>query len=68
MWQLLLNEIMIGWKDIVGKNENDVLLDENDKIDLNKFSTITYDPVYHTYRKICDAVSVDFRDEINLRR
>ena len=38
------------------------ILDENGKIDLNKFSPITYDPVHHTYRKLGDVVGKAFSD------
>ena len=34
--------------------------DENGKINLNKFSPITYDPVHHTYRKLGDVVGKAF--------
>ena len=42
-------------------------LDENGKIDLNKFSPITYDPVHHTYRIIGDVVGKAFNDGIKLK-
>lgn len=43
------------------------ILDENGKIDLNKFSPITYDPVHHTYRKIGDVVGQAFSDGLQLK-
>ena len=36
------------------------ILDEDGKIDLNKFTPITYDPVHHTYRKLGDVVGKAF--------
>lgn len=41
--------------------------DENGKIDLNKFSPITYDPVHHTYRKIGDIIGKAFNDGAKLK-
>lgn len=38
------------------------ILDKDGKIDFNKFSPITYDPVHHTYRKIGDVVGKAFSD------
>ena len=43
------------------------ILDENDKIDLNKFNPITSDPVHHTYRKIGDVVGKAFWDGKSLK-
>ena len=43
------------------------ILDENGKIDLNKFSPITYDPVHNTYRKIGDVVGKAFSDGVKLK-
>ena len=48
--------------EIVNVCADDRILDENGKIDLNKFSPITYDPVHHTYRKIGDVVGDAFSD------
>lgn len=49
---------------LVGKIVNvcadEKILDKDGKIDLNKFSPITYDPVHHTYRKIGDVVGKAF--------
>ena len=36
--------------EIVNVCADERILDDNGKIDLNKFSPITYDPVHHTYR------------------
>ena len=43
------------------------ILDKNGKIDLNKFSPITYDPVHHTYRKLGDVVGKAFCDGMKLK-
>ena len=43
------------------------ILDENGKIDLNKFSPITYDPVHHVYRKIGAEVGKAFCDGKKLK-
>ena len=43
------------------------ILDENGKIDLNKFSPITYDPVHHTYRKIGDVLGKAFSEGLKLK-
>jgi hypothetical protein len=48
--------------EIVNICADERILDEKDKIDLNKFSPITYDPVHHTYRKIGDVVGKAFSD------
>ena len=52
--------------EIVNVCANEKILDENGKIDLNKFSPITYDPVYHTYRKLGDVVGNAFSDGLKL--
>ena len=43
------------------------ILDEDGKIDLNKFTPITYDPVHHTYRKLGDMVGKAFSDGRKIR-
>ena len=53
--------------EIVNVCADERILDENGKIDLNKFSPITYDPVNHTYRKIGDVVGKAFSDGIKLK-
>ena len=53
--------------EIVNVCANKKILNENNKIDLNKFSPITYDPVHHTYRKIGDVVGKAFSDGIKLK-
>ena len=59
------------WNRIVGEIVNvcadERILDENGKIDLNKFSPITYDPVHYTYRKIGDVVGKAFSDGKSLK-
>ena len=56
---------------LVGKIVNvcadERILDGNGKIDLNKFSPITYDPVHYTYRKIGDVVGKAFSDGVKLK-
>ena len=55
---------------LVGKIVNvcadERILDENGKVDLNKFSPITYDPVHHTYRKLGDVAGKAFSDGLRL--
>ena len=53
--------------EIVNVCADERILDENDKIDLNKFSPITYDPVHHIYRKIGDVVGKAFSDGMKLK-
>ena len=53
--------------EIVNVNADERVLDENGKVDLNKFSPITYDPVNHTYRKIGDVVGKAFSDGMMLK-
>lgn len=48
--------------EIVNVCADERILDEHGKVDLNKFSPITYDPVNHIYRKIGDAVGKAFSD------
>ena len=48
--------------EIVNVCADERILDENGKIDLNKFSPITYDPMHHTYRRIGDVVGKAFSD------
>ena len=48
--------------EIVNVCADERILDDNGKIDLNKFSPIKYDPVHHTYRKIGDVVGKPFSD------
>ena len=53
--------------EIVNVCADERILDDNGKIDLNKFSPITYDPVHHTYRIIGDVVGKAFNDGIKLK-
>lgn len=53
--------------EIVNVCADERILDENGKIDLHKFSPITYDPVHHTYRKIGDVVGKAFSDGLKLK-
>ena len=48
--------------EIVNVCAEERILDVNGKIDLNKFSPITYDPVHHTYRKLGEVVGKAFSD------
>ena len=43
------------------------IIGEDGKIDLNKFSPITYDPVHHTYRTLGDVVGKAFSDGRKLK-
>lgn len=54
--------------EIVNVCADERILDKDGKIDLNKFSPITYDPVHHTYRKIGDVVGKAFSDGLQLRQ
>ena len=42
--------------EIVNVCADESILDENGKINLEKFNPITYDPIHHTYRKLGDVV------------
>ena len=48
--------------EIVNVCADERILGEDGKIDLNKFSPITYDPVHHTYRKIGSVIGKAFSD------
>ena len=48
--------------EIVNVCADERILDENGKIDLNKFCPITYDPAHHTYRIFGDVVGKAFND------
>ena len=54
--------------EIVNVCADESIFGEDDKIDLNKFSPIIYDPVHHTYRKIGDVVGKAFSDGLQLRQ
>ena len=53
--------------EIVNVCADERILDENGKIDLSKFSPITYDPVHHTYRKLGDIVGKAFSVGMKLK-
>lgn len=53
--------------EIVNVCADERILGDYGKIDLNKFSPITYDPVHHTYRKIGDVVGKAFSDGVTLK-
>lgn len=53
--------------EIINVCADERILSEDGKIDLTKFSPITYDPVHHTYRKLGDVVSKAFSDGLKLK-
>lgn len=64
--------VKIGYADDIDKRlvnvcADEKILDDNGKIDLTKFSPITYDPVHHTYRKLGDVVGKAFSDGLKLK-
>ncbi|MBQ7295075.1 MAG: flavin reductase family protein [Clostridia bacterium] len=52
---------------IVNVSADEGILDEKGKIDLDKFSPITYDPVGHTYRVLGEVVGKAFSDGKELK-
>lgn len=64
--------VKIGYADDIDKRlvnvcADEKILDDNSKIDLTKFSPITYDPIHHTYRKLGDVVGKAFSDGLKLK-
>ena len=57
--------ILIG--EIVNVCADEKILDENGKIDVDKFRPVTFDPVHHTYREIGDVVGKAFSDGLQLK-
>lgn len=53
--------------EIVNVSADESILGENGKIDLNKFSPITYDPVGHTYRTLGEVVGKAFSEGKKLK-
>ena len=53
--------------EILNVSVDERILDEEGKIDLTKFSPITYDPVGKTYRTLGPAVGKAFSDGLQLR-
>ena len=53
--------------EIVNVCADEKILDDNGKIDLTKFSPITYDPVHHTDRKLGEVVGKAFSDGTKLK-
>lgn len=53
--------------EIVNVCADERILGADCKIDLAKFSPITYDPVQHTYRKLGDVVGKAFSDGMKLK-
>lgn len=53
--------------EIVNVCADERILNVEGKIDLTKFSPITYDPVHHTYRKLGEVVGQAFSDGLKLK-
>ena len=53
--------------EIVNVCADEHILGDDGKIDLTKFSPITYDPVHHTYRKLGDVVGKAISDGMKLK-
>ncbi len=53
--------------EIVNVCADERILDKDGKIDLSRFSPITYDPVHHTYRKLGEVVGKAFCDGARLK-
>lgn len=53
--------------EIVNVCADERILDNEGKIDLTKFSPITYDPVHRTYRKLGEIVGQAFSDGLRLK-
>lgn len=53
--------------EIVNVSVDESILDENGKIDLSKFSPITFDPVHNAYLEIGEKVGNAFRDGLILK-
>ena len=53
--------------EIINVCADERILDENGKIDLNKFSPITYDPVHHGYVELGKRVGNAFADGKELK-
>lgn len=58
--------ILVG--EIINVCADEIILDNNGRIDLNKFSPITYDPVNHTYREFGDVVGKAFKDGLKYKK
>ena len=53
--------------EIINVCADERILNAEGKIDLEKFSPITYDPVHHTYRKLGEVVGQAFSDGLKLK-
>ncbi len=53
--------------EIVNVSADESILDENGKVDLQKFMPITYDPIHHTYRTLGEIVGKAFSDGKKLK-
>ena len=54
--------------EIVNVSADERILGDDGKIDLAKFSPITYDPVGHTYRTLSEPVGKAFSDGLKLKK
>jgi len=53
--------------EIINVCADERILNAEGKIDLEKFSPITYDPVHHTYRKLGEVIGQAFSDGLKLK-
>ncbi len=53
--------------EIVNVCADEEILDKNGKIDLTRFSPVTYDPIHHVYRKLGEVVGKAFSDGTKLK-
>lgn len=53
--------------EIVNVCADESILDADGKVDLEKFSPITYDPMHHTYRALGEVVGKAFSDGKNIK-
>lgn len=53
--------------EIINVNADESVLDENGNIDVDKLEPITYEPMYHTYRKLGEKVGNAFKDGEKLK-
>ncbi len=53
--------------EIVNVCADESILDTDGKVDLEKFSPITYDPIHHTYRVLGEVVGRAFSDGKNIK-
>ena len=53
--------------EIINVYADERILSEDGKIDLAKFTPITYDPICHIYRKLGEMVGKAFSDGLKLK-